>query len=345
MSSFHAAARRPITDVRHSPGGYRDASRSASPLQAGADPDRDLDAELATLVERAVDAIRAGAARPDAVFGAFAELNSFVRAVTYHEGKLLEWGLERLVADNPSLILMPRETALPIVPAALELLERNDWGSLEGLRLRSEVHYKTAYVPDLFLVDRDRHAALLLDVKRSLASYPERKLNALRKRMMAAALIAGDWLHLEGRVAGVSKVDIAIIDGSNAERDHARGIFALDEIGDLIEVAHAGDAMMRLRAKFASRIQQEIHRVCRRALRGGRDEDHAISPEVAIDAIASDAAGESEDATDAEDADLGEEASGFDGLAVGRLMNFAPRTQRQERRPVKVGFARGRSGP
>lgn len=340
MSSFHAAGRRPIPDVRNSHGGHGDGASARHRLHAGAAPDRDLDAELAVLVERAVDAIRAGGARPDAVFGEFAELNSFVRAVTYHEGKLLEWGLERLVADNPSHVLMPRETALPIVPAALELLERNDWNSLEGLRLRSEVHYKTTYSPDLFLVDRDRHAALLLDVKRSLASYPERKLNALRKRMMAAALIAGDWLHLEGRVAGVSKVDIAIIDGSNVERDHVRGIFALDEIGELIDVAHAGDAMMRLRIKFAQRIQYEIHKVCRRALRGGRDDDRPAT-QMAIDANASDAA----DEPDADDAEFADKASGFDSLAAGRLMSFAPGTQRQERRPVKVGFARGRSGP
>ena len=58
--------------------------------------------------------------------------------------------------------------------------------------------------------------------------------------MMAAALIAGDWLHIEGRVAGVSKVNVAIIDGSNTRRDSAGGIFALDEIGALIGVPGAG---------------------------------------------------------------------------------------------------------
>lgn len=132
--------------------------------------------------------------RPDPVFGRFAVLNSFVCAVTYHEGKLLEAGIARLAAENPALVLMPSQTALPIVPAALEMLKRNDWSSLEGLRLRSEVHYKTSYVPDLFIVDQERHSALIIDVKRSLGSVPEPRLNALPTRMMASALIAGDWL-------------------------------------------------------------------------------------------------------------------------------------------------------
>src|SRR5690606_2131772 len=97
-------------------------------------------------------------------FGPFAELNSVVRAVTYHEGWLLEQGMVRLASENPSLLIMPSETALPIVPAALEMLERNDWRSLKGIRLRSEVHYKSSYVPDLFIVDPGQHRALIVDM-------------------------------------------------------------------------------------------------------------------------------------------------------------------------------------
>ena len=89
--------------------------------------------------------------------------------------------------------------------------------------------------------------------------------------MMAAALIAGDWLHIEGRVAGVSKVNVAIIDGSNVRRDSACGIFALDEIGALIGVPDAGEAMMQLRANFALRVQAEVREACLRALGDGRN--------------------------------------------------------------------------
>ncbi|MDX8530091.1 hypothetical protein RFM41_12130 [Mesorhizobium sp. VK25A] len=253
---------------RYQPGpGHGDGMPAGAVQPGDVDGDALLDRDFDLLVEKAIAAVRSGSdARPDAVFGPFAELNAIVRAVTYHEGRLLEWGLARLCADNPALALMPAETALPVVPAAMELLERNGWESLEGLRLRSEVHYRTSYMPDLFLVDTQNHAALLLDVKRSLASYAERRLNALRKRMMAAALIAGDWLHVEGRMVGVSRVDIAIVDGSNIEHDRTKGIFALDEVGELIGVAGAGQAMLALRAKFARRVRRELEETCRRAL-------------------------------------------------------------------------------
>lgn len=317
MSYINTAGRRPIPDVHTmaagaSRGGSPSAHRSAQVAgfdgaagargavggsRDGAGLDAARDADFAVLIEKAIEAILAAGDRPDPVFGRFAVLNSFVRAVTYHEGQLLESGIARLATENPALVLMPSETALPIVSAALEMLKRNDWSSLEGLRLPSEVHYKTSYVPDLFLVDRDRHAALIIDVKRSLGSVPERRLNALRTRMMASALIAGDWLHIEGRVAGVSKVDVAIIDGSSERRDRGSGIFALDEIGGLIGVADAGEAMLRLRANFALRVQQEVHAACLRAIGresgGGRaagsaavtgwiDED--VDPDPAVDA-------------------------------------------------------------
>ncbi|WP_156936561.1 hypothetical protein [Chelativorans sp. J32] len=103
-------------------------------------------------------------------------------------------------------------------------------------------------------------------MKRSLASYPERRLDSLRRRMMAAALIAADWLYIEGGIAGVTSVEVAIIDGSSERRDRANGIFALDEIGELIDVEVAGDAMLSLRAKFAQRVQEEIGAACLRAI-------------------------------------------------------------------------------
>lgn len=223
-------------------------------------------ADFDLLVEHAIAAIRAAGDRPDPVFGPFAELNSLVRAVTYHEGRLLEQGMARLAAEHPSLRIMPSETALPIVPAALEMLMRNDWNALRGIRLRSEVHYRTTYTPDLFIVDLEQHRALLVDMKRSLASYPERRLDLLRRRMMAAALIAADWLYIEGRIAGVKSVEAAIIDGSSERRDRTNGIFALDEIGELIDVEDAGDALLALRAKFAQRVQEEIGAACLRAV-------------------------------------------------------------------------------
>src|SRR5690606_31907178 len=148
------------------------------------------DADFDLLVENAIAAILAAGDRPDPVFGPFAELNSLVRAATYHEGRLLEQGMARLAAENPSLRIMRSETGSPVAPAALEMLARNEWRSLNGIRLRSDDHDKASYVPDPFLADAQAHTALTADMKRSLASYPARRLAALRRRMLAAAVIA-----------------------------------------------------------------------------------------------------------------------------------------------------------
>lgn len=344
MTYHTAAGRRPTADVRRSAAIAQTGiagSRSVGSVVGSSDtPAARRDADFEVLIDRAIAAIRAAGDRADPVFGAFAELNSIVRAVTYHEGKLLEWGMARLAAENPALVLMPPETALPIVPAAVELLKRNDWIGLEGLRLRSEVHYKTSYIPDLFLVDRDRHLALLFDVKRSLVSYAERRLNALRRRMMAAALIAGDWLHIEGRVAGVSRVDVAIIDGSSERRDQKNGVFALDEVGDLIGVADAGEAMLELRAKFAQRVQAEVRAACLRAIGASKD---GVGSVFAADVEPGD--DEQDDGSASLDED--DEEDGAVGIAVSRSRTqrrSAMEPHRTERRPITVGFARG-SGP
>ena len=98
--AFHpAAGRRPTADVRRStlatqsnkssPAGRTGAAKAAA--SAGR-----RDADFDVLIDRAIEAIRAAGDRADPVFGTFAELNSIVRAVTYHEGRLLEWGMARL---------------------------------------------------------------------------------------------------------------------------------------------------------------------------------------------------------------------------------------------------------
>lgn len=362
MRSIHSATRRPIPDVRGEVRGsmpaYEPASRSPrSAGSASSDLHVSREADFDVLVDRAIGAIVAAGQRPDPVFGPYAELNSIVRAVTFHEGRLLEWGVARLVKENAALVLMPPETALPIVPAALEVLKRNDWMALEGLRLRSEVHHRTTYTPDLFIVDRDRHSALILDLKRSLSSYPEGRLNTLRMRMIASAMIAGDWLHMEGRVAGVSRVEVAIVDGSSERRDRENGIFALDEIGELIGVPDAGAAMLEIRAELARRVRHELGAACRRAIGDGKDgSPGSVTPAAGngmdafggADLIADDGpesdvephlADDDGSTNSWPDPRAGGSASGSPVTAVaGRI---ATATQR---RPILVGFARG-GGP
>jgi hypothetical protein len=154
---------------------------------------------------------------------------------------------------------------MPIVPAAVELLKKNEWREIQGIRLPSEVHTNKTYTPDLFVANRARHSGIIIDVKRSLASYSESKLDGLRFRMLAVAAIASSWLgERQGPV--LVEVSTAIIDGADTLSDHEKGVFKLSEIGDLLEIDEAGNAMTRLRDMFAERVQNELHSQCRKVI-------------------------------------------------------------------------------
>uniref|UniRef100_E6VQ03 Uncharacterized protein n=1 Tax=Rhodopseudomonas palustris (strain DX-1) TaxID=652103 RepID=E6VQ03_RHOPX len=204
--------------------------------------------------------------KPDSIFGRYSEIASVARSIAFHEGKLLEWGIAAIARCNPDLLILPQERAMPIVPAAIELLRKNEWQELRGIRLHSEVHASKTYTPDLFIANRVRHAGLIMDVKRSLGSYAECRLEELRFRMLAVAAIASSWLS-ERQGPLLVEVGIAIIDGADTVSDHTKGVFKLSEIGDLLEVDRADDAMTRLREMFAERVQQELESQCRKVMR------------------------------------------------------------------------------
>jgi hypothetical protein len=231
----------------------------------------DIDAlrpDLERLVEQAIDAVSGCSAKSDATFGVWAEIVAAIRSTAFHEGMLLERAIARLASCNPDLSVVPLERPMPVVPAAREVLRRNE-GVLRGLRLSPEVHSRETYAPDLVIVDRKRHAALILDVKRSLLSYEMPRLNELRSKMLAVAMIASDWLTLECRTPPIVDVSVAIIDGSDETIDHERGIWGLSEIDDLLEIEGAGAAMgvlrelfgQRVRALLAERCQKEVQQI------------------------------------------------------------------------------------
>jgi hypothetical protein len=291
----------------------------------------DLEEDFVRMVDKAIGAILAGDPKPDTVFGAFAPFIAMARSVSYHEGKLLEAGIIRIAACNPDLMVMPQDRPMPIVPAALAFLERNDWSSLEGIRLRSDVHYRTTYTPDLIVVNRKHHSALIMDITRSLASYQERRLNALRNRMMAAALIGADWLYVECKAPPASDVGIAIVDGADEASDPDRGTFGLAGIGDLLEVAGAGEALAHLRSMFAVRVRAELERQCREAL--------ARTEEVRRPEHAGADCGKAcpDDAGSGEGGAVDPVVIGFDSSGTARPAQLTAR--------VRVGFARSRAGP
>nr|WP_245441391.1 hypothetical protein [Rhizobium phaseoli] len=227
----------------------------------------DVEADFATLIEKAIAAIADGEPVEDEILGHYVNVASLVRAVSFREGKLLEQAVERLAKVNPDLVVLMQSIKLPLVKAAIEAVAGNDWRQLEGVRLDCEAPAKGSYTPDLIVVNRAKRAAFVLDLKRSLASYGDTsRLEELKLKMLASAMVLPDWLYKTQKRTMVETVGVAIVDGASRPSDHAAGVWALSEIDDLLEIDGAAACMAELRLRFGRRVQQLLEVEARRAL-------------------------------------------------------------------------------
>ncbi|QNP82363.1 hypothetical protein [Agrobacterium tumefaciens] len=228
---------------------------------------RDVEADLDLLIDRAIAAIADGEPVEDEILGHYVHIASLVRAVSFREGKLLEQAVERLAKANPNITVLTQSLKLPLVKTALEAVSGNDWQSLDGIKLDCEAPAKGSYTPDLILVNRARHTAYILDLKRSLASYGDTsRLEELKLKMMASAMVLPDWLYKNQKRLMVDTVEVAIVDGASRPSDHANGIWALSEIDDLLEIDGVAACMADLRLRFGRRVQQLLEAEARKAL-------------------------------------------------------------------------------
>lgn len=227
----------------------------------------DVEADLDVLIERAITAIADGEPAEDEILGHYVNIASLVRAVSFREGKLLEYAFERVARANPNVLVLTQSLKLPLVKAALEAVSGNDWSSLDGIKLDCESPAKGSYTPDLIVVNRARHTAYILDLKRSLASYGDTsRLEELKMKMMASAMVLPDWLYKTQKRLMVDTVEVAIVDGASRPSDHATGIWALSEIDDLLEIDGAAACMAELRRRFGVRVQQLLELEARKAI-------------------------------------------------------------------------------
>lgn len=227
----------------------------------------EVEADLDLLIDRAIAAIADGEPIEDEILGHYVHIASLVRAVSFREGKLLEQAVERLAKANPNIVVLTQSLKLPLVKAALEAVSGNDWSSLDGIKLDCEAPAKGSYTPDLILVNRARHTAYILDLKRSLASYGDTsRLEELKIKMMASAMVLPDWLYKNHKRLMVDTVEVAIVDGASRPSDHATGIWALSEIDDLLEIDGVAACMAELRLRFGHRVQQLLETEARKAL-------------------------------------------------------------------------------
>lgn len=227
----------------------------------------DVEADLDVLIDRAINAIMDGEPTEDEILGHYVHIASLVRAVSFREGKLLEYAFERVARANPNVLVLTQSLKLPLVKAALEAVSGNDWSSLDGIKLDCESPAKGSYTPDLIVVNRAQHTAYILDLKRSLASYGDTsRLEELKMKMMASAMVLPDWLYKTQKRLMVDAVEVAIVDGASRPSDHATGIWALSEIDDLLEIDGAAACMAELRRRFGIRVQQLLEVEARKAI-------------------------------------------------------------------------------
>lgn len=227
----------------------------------------EVEADLDLLIDRAIAAIADGEPVDDEILGHYVHIASLVRAVSFREGKLLEQAVERLAKANPNITVLTQSLKLPLVKAALEAVAGNDWSSLDGVKLDCEAPAKGSYTPDLIVVNRTKHLAYILDLKRSLASYGDTsRLEELKMKMMASAMVLPDWLYKNHKRLMIDTVEVAIVDGASRPSDHATGIWALSEIDDLLEIDGVAACMAELRVRFGRRVQQLLEAEARKAL-------------------------------------------------------------------------------
>ncbi|MCC4296617.1 hypothetical protein [Aurantimonas coralicida] len=232
----------------------------------------DIEPDLDALIGKAVTAVATSTPSPDAILGDFIGLASLIRSVSFHEGKLLEQAIIAIGQRNPDLLVLWQSLRLPVTPAALEAIAHNRCGTLQGLSFDADARTRVTYTPDLVVVNRRYRSAVILDVKRSVASYLDtHRLTELKTRMLATSLILPDWLYKEHKRLAVDTVGIAIVDGASAPSDHANGIWAMDEIDDLLEIQGAAEAMAELRRRFGMEIRRLLVAEAQRLV--GNEED------------------------------------------------------------------------
>jgi len=218
-----------------------------------------------------------------ALSGTASEMAAILRAIPIQEGRMLERGIALIAGLDPDLEVLTQNLRLPITKTAIELVALNDPTLYRSLTLDADSGGRKSFTPDLILVNRKTQLAHVVDVKRSLGSYEVSRINDLKSRMLAAALVVPDFLYKEHHRLPVKDVLVVIINAENQRADFDGGVWPLSHLDHLVEVAGAGRAIGMLRERFHSRIE-ECWKQAREAFAAPKGEAacHGLQPEPAV---------------------------------------------------------------
>ncbi len=196
------------------------------------------------------------AALSKALAGGVSDAAAILRAIPIQEGRLLERGIGIIADLNPDLVVLTQNLRLPVTKTALELVEKNDPKHFRSLTLDADIGGRKTYTPDLIVVNRKTKLAHVIDVKRSLGSYEVSRINDLKTRMLAAALVVPDLLYREHHRLMAEEVRVVILNAENQRSDIDGGVWPLSDLDHLVEVGGAGEALGMLRERFHARINE-----------------------------------------------------------------------------------------
>lgn len=215
----------------------------------------DLKQRFDELIDELVDSSLSAELLAQSLAGGMDDIATMVRAIPGHEGRLIERGIALVARCNPNLVVLTQNLRLPVTPAALQLVEKNSPEHYRLLTLDADHGGRKTYTPDLLIVNTETKVAHVVDAKRSLISYESTRIDELKTRMLAAALVVPDLLYKEHRRLVAEEVRIVILNAENRKTDIDAGIWPMSHLDHLVEVAGAGEAIGSLQQNFRSRIK------------------------------------------------------------------------------------------
>jgi len=217
-----------------------------------------FDAFINDLVETSLSADALG----QALSRGIDNLASVLRPLPALEGRLIELGIAAVAKCNPDLKVLTQNLRLPVLPAALQLVEMNDAENYHALTFDSDMGGRKTYTPDFVILNERTKTAHVVDAKRSVYTYDRVRIDDLQNRMKAAGLVVPDFLYKEHKRLVAKDVRVVILTTDHRKTDLTGGIWHISQLDHLVEVQGAGAAIASLQANFQSRIEVNWKQAC-----------------------------------------------------------------------------------